>query len=87
MIVIRPNIITFAGFACLLMSVLVTYLHCPTFSETIPRWVFLFNAICLFAYQTLDNMDGKQARRTKSSSPLGELFDHGVDALGMFCGL
>jgi hypothetical protein len=25
----------------------------------------------------LDNMDGKQARRTKTSSPLGELVDHG----------
>jgi hypothetical protein len=28
-------------------------------------------------YQTLDALDGKQARRTKTSSPLGELFDHG----------
>lgn len=27
--------------------------------------------------QTLDAIDGKQARRTGSSSPLGELFDHG----------
>jgi len=27
--------------------------------------------------------DGKQARRTKSSSPLGEVFDHGADALSM----
>jgi ethanolaminephosphotransferase len=26
-------------------------------------------------------MDGKQARRTGSSSPLGQLFDHGVDCL------
>lgn len=26
-------------------------------------------------------MDGKQARRTGTSSPLGELFDHGCDAL------
>lgn len=29
----------------------------------------------------MDNIDGKQARRTGSSSPLGELFDHGCDAL------
>lgn len=27
-----------------------------------------------------DCMDGKQARRTGSSSPLGQLFDHGCDA-------
>lgn len=28
-------------------------------------------------YLHLDCIDGKQARRTKSSSPLGQLFDHG----------
>lgn len=33
--------------------------------------------------KTADNVDGKQARRTKSGSPLGELFDHGVDSLVM----
>lgn len=26
-------------------------------------------------------MDGKQARRTGSANPLGELFDHGCDSL------
>jgi len=29
-------------------------------------------------YSTFDNVDGRQARRTKSSSALGELFDHGL---------
>jgi ethanolaminephosphotransferase len=29
----------------------------------------------------MDNIDGKQARRTGTSSPLGELFDHGIDSL------
>lgn len=29
----------------------------------------------------MDALDGKQARRTGTSSPLGELFDHGCDAL------
>lgn len=29
-------------------------------------------------HQTFDAVDGKQARRTSSSSPLGELFDHGA---------
>lgn len=32
-------------------------------------------------YSTMDNVDGKQARRTGTSSPLGELFDHGIDSL------
>lgn len=31
----------------------------------------------LFIYQSLDAIDGKQARRTGASSPLGEVFDHG----------
>ncbi|KAA0195293.1 Selenoprotein I, partial [Fasciolopsis buskii] len=33
-----------------------------------------------FPISSLDGTDGKQARRTKSSSPLGELFDHGCDS-------
>ncbi|KAF0982412.1 hypothetical protein FDP41_011342 [Naegleria fowleri] len=47
----------------------------------LPRWVFFINALCIFLYQTFDNLDGKQARNMKQSSPLGEMFDHGVDAL------
>jgi ethanolaminephosphotransferase len=38
-------------------------------------------AIGLFLYQTFDAVDGSQARRTHQSGPLGELFDHGVDAI------
>lgn len=38
---------------------------------------FQFNSI-LCALE--DGTDGKQARRTKSSTPLGELFDHGLDS-------
>ncbi len=46
-----------------------------------PRWAALLCAVGIFVYQTLDAIDGKQARRTNSSSPLGELFDHGCDSL------
>jgi ethanolaminephosphotransferase len=34
-------------------------------------WVYLFGAFALFMYQTLDAIDGKQARRTGTSGPLG----------------
>ncbi|PWN93401.1 Choline/ethanolaminephosphotransferase [Acaromyces ingoldii] len=44
-------------------------------------WVFLTWSLCLFAYQSLDSIDGKQARRTGMAGPLGELFDHGCDAI------
>lgn len=29
---------------------------------------------------SIDGIDGKQARRTQTSGPLGELFDHGLDS-------
>jgi hypothetical protein len=29
----------------------------------------------------MDNIDGKQARRTGTGSPMGEMFDHGCDTL------
>ena len=46
-----------------------------------PQWLYYSFAFSLFAYQTMDNVDGKQARRTGTSSGLGELFDHGIDSL------
>lgn len=46
-----------------------------------PQWSFLLCATGLFVYQSLDAIDGKQARRTDSSTPLGELFDHGCDSI------
>lgn len=39
---------------------------------------------CL-AYLHLDCLDGKQARRTSSSSPLGQLFDHGAPLRPVSC--
>ncbi|MCJ8741976.1 hypothetical protein PDJAM_G00076790 [Pangasius djambal] len=33
-----------------------------------------------FEFYASDGVDGKQARRTNSSTPLGELFDHGLDS-------
>ena len=46
-----------------------------------PWWVFLMSSGCFFFYTTMDAIDGGQARRTKSSSPLGQLFDHGCDGV------
>ena len=41
-------------------------------TESIPVWVWLYSAVAQFTGYNLDGMDGKQARRTKSSSPVGE---------------
>lgn len=37
--------------------------------------------VAYFLYIICDNTDGKQARRTGSSSPLGMLIDHGMDSI------
>ncbi|EGG14162.1 CDP-alcohol phosphatidyltransferase [Cavenderia fasciculata] len=78
-----PNLITLVGLLCNIGMYLIIYFHCPTLTEEAPRWCYLAVAFLIFAYQTLDNVDGKQARRTKSSSPLGELFDHVCDAISV----
>lgn len=54
----------------------------PSATEGIvPSWMLVVWSLCLFLYQSLDAIDGKQARRTGMAGPLGELFDHGCDAL------
>lgn len=55
--------------------------YAPGLDQDCPLWVYVSWAIGLFLYQTFDAVDGTQARRTGQSGPLGELFDHGVDAM------
>ncbi|KAI4357915.1 hypothetical protein L6164_001831 [Bauhinia variegata] len=73
--------ITLTGLMFLVVSALLGYIHSPQLDTAPPRWVHFAHGLLLFLYQTFDAVDGKQARRTNSSSPLGELFDHGCDAL------
>ncbi|KAL2546307.1 Choline/ethanolaminephosphotransferase 1 [Forsythia ovata] len=73
--------ITLTGFMFLVTSALLGYIYSPQLDSPPPRWVNFAHGLLLFLYQTFDAVDGKQARRTNSSSPLGELFDHGCDAL------
>ena len=68
------------------MTVVKTFIHAylkrlSLFFWQAPWWVYFSCGLGLFFYQCLDAIDGKQARRTGSSSPLGELFDHGCDAV------
>jgi ethanolaminephosphotransferase len=44
-----------------------------------PWWCYM-EAASYLIYRMLDEMDGKQARKTGNSSPLGLLFDHGCDS-------
>ena len=77
----RPNLITLMGFGFILINYFLAGYMIPDLSSEAPSWVYFVMAINVWLYSTFDNVDGKQARRTKSSSPLGELFDHGCDAI------
>ncbi|ROW10178.1 hypothetical protein VMCG_01684 [Cytospora schulzeri] len=76
-----PNLITLTGFMFVVINFCTLLWFNPTLDQDCPSWVYYSWAIGLFLYQTFDAVDGSQARRTRQSGPLGELFDHGVDAL------
>ncbi|KAF9349418.1 hypothetical protein BGX26_012278 [Mortierella sp. AD094] len=76
-----PNTITGIGLLCVVFNVLTMYYYAPDMTGICPSWAYFSFGIGLFVYQSLDAIDGKQARRTGTSGPLGELFDHGCDAL------
>ncbi|EGF84386.1 hypothetical protein BATDEDRAFT_18655 [Batrachochytrium dendrobatidis JAM81] len=78
---IAPNLITLLGFVFIMGNVALVLVYIPDLSAGEPSWIYFSMGAGIFLYSTFDNVDGKQARRTGSSSPLGELFDHGVDAL------
>lgn len=76
-----PNLITLIGLGFTAANVLLVLYYVPDLGTEAPKWIYFSFAAGLWLYSTFDNVDGKQARRTGTSSPLGELFDHGCDAL------
>ncbi|KAJ1973261.1 hypothetical protein H4R34_005136, partial [Dimargaris verticillata] len=81
-----PNLITLVGFGFVIGNLGLLLYYSPDLATPAPAWVYFSSALGLWLYSTFDNVDGKQARRTGSSSPLGELFDHGCDALNCSLG-
>ncbi|XP_037037897.1 cholinephosphotransferase 1 isoform X4 [Bradysia coprophila] len=78
---LAPNLLTILGLFVNVLTTLILVFYSPNAREEPPRWASALCALGLFIYQSLDAIDGKQARRTNSSSPLGELFDHGCDSI------
>ncbi|XP_060655558.1 cholinephosphotransferase 1 isoform X3 [Drosophila nasuta] len=78
---LAPNLITIVGLILNIVTTLILICYSPNGVEPPPRWTCFLCALGLFIYQSLDSIDGKQARRTNTSSPLGELFDHGCDSI------
>ena len=84
---LAPNVVTLIGFIFSTLPFIILFGNYGTKFENdsvkIPHWFFFFYAFCYFMYRMFDELDGKQARRTGNSSPLGLLFDHGCDAFSM----
>ncbi|XP_069963889.1 cholinephosphotransferase 1 isoform X3 [Bactrocera oleae] len=78
---LAPNLITIIGLIVNIVTTLILVSYSPDGKSTPPAWASLLCAFGLFVYQSLDSIDGKQARRTNTQSPLGELFDHGCDSI------
>ncbi|KAF5843458.1 CDP-Ethanolamine:DAG ethanolamine phosphotransferase [Dunaliella salina] len=78
---LAPNLITLLGALGIFLAYAANITFNASFTDEAPSWVYVLTAASIVLYINLDCVDGKQARRTKTSSPLGQLFDHGVDAL------
>lgn len=77
-----PNLVTLTGFFFIVVNLLTLLYYDPYLNNpNVPSWTIYSYAFGLFMYQTFDAVDGMQARKTGQSGPLGELFDHCVDAL------
>ena len=77
---LAPNTITLSGQLLILSSAVFTALSLDIAQREMPSSsLAIYNASVIMLYQLLDNLDGKQARRTGSSTALGFLFDHGCD--------
>nr|CDS20303.1 choline:ethanolaminephosphotransferase 1 [Echinococcus granulosus] len=78
---VAPNTLTLTGLIINSVSVLILLYYSPDLKSEVPSWSLVLAALCVFIYQTLDALDGKHARQTNTVTPLGELFDHGCDAV------
>ncbi|EDK46934.1 ethanolaminephosphotransferase [Lodderomyces elongisporus NRRL YB-4239] len=81
-----PNMVTLLGLFFIISNLFVVFYYDPFLNSTLPRWCYFFYAFGLFMYQTFDGCDGMHARRTGQSGPLGELFDHSIDAINTTLG-
>ncbi|KAI5454806.1 hypothetical protein NCC49_003689 [Naganishia albida] len=81
---IAPNTITLMGLTMIFINIATLLWFDPTYEgHALPSWVYWSFSAGLFIYQSMDAIDGKQARRTGMAGPLGEMFDHGIDAMNV----
>ena len=77
---LAPNLITFFSLMCNIIAFIVSVNDGGfDFSQPLKRRTCYVIGFTQILYQILDNIDGKQARRTGNSTPFGMLMDHGCD--------
>ncbi|CAH1244463.1 CEPT1 [Branchiostoma lanceolatum] len=84
---VAPNVISFLGLAALVITTFPLFLYCPTATEEVPWWFYTNSVIGLFLIQTLDAVDGLQARRTGNGSPIGAIVDSACDIVAFGIGV
>ena len=77
---IAPNLITFISLCFNILAAIISYNDGGfDFSYKLKSSTCIIIGTFQLLYQLLDNIDGKQARRTGNSTPFGMLMDHGCD--------
>ena len=77
---LAPNLITAFSLMCNIIAFVVVYFEAGfDFSKKLKSSTCIIVGVTQLLYQLLDNVDGKQARRTGTSTPFGMLMDHGCD--------
>eukprot|EP00916_Digyalum_oweni_P016123 GHVL01026464.1.p1 GENE.GHVL01026464.1~~GHVL01026464.1.p1 ORF type:complete len:336 (-),score=31.31 GHVL01026464.1:285-1292(-) len=69
---VHPDHLTLIGLLCASLAVYCSSLESP--------FMIISTALLWIVYSLCDNMDGKQARRLKLSSPGGDFLDHTIDS-------
>ncbi len=64
----RPNMLTLIGVLFNYVFYFLLGYYTPHLTGVAPAWVYFVSAFCIFAYQSLDNIDGRQARRYTHST-------------------
>lgn len=82
---LAPNVITLGAFSLIFLMTYIVHIYAGNDGKgELPSYILVIAGILYYTYHILDNLDGKQARRTGSSSPLGLLVDHGCDSITSF---
>lgn len=81
---VAPNVISLVGLFLTIYAWSITY----RYYDTHPIVTGIITILSTLTYLNLDAIDGIHARKTKNSSPIGELIDHGADSIStIFIGM